>query len=248
MSNGIENKVVVITGGSSGLGEEMARHLAALGAKVVLGARREEKLQAIVSDIQSKGGTAEYFVTDVTKQSDVQALVQKAIDTYGQMDVIVNNAGLMSIAPLSAVKVEEWDRMIDINIKGVLYGIAAALPVFEKQESGHFINISSVAGVKVFSPGGTVYSGTKFAVRAISEGLRHEIGGKIRSTCIEPGAVDSELKHGTSHKEASDFVKGFYEEMAIPADSVARAVAFAIEQPADVDINEIVIRPTVQEF
>ena len=212
MSNGIENKVVVITGGSSGLGEEMARHLAALGAKVVLGARREEKLQAIVSDIQSKGGTAEYFVTDVTKQSDVQALVQKAIDTYGQMDVIVNNAGLMSIAPLSAVKVEEWDRMIDINIKGVLYGIAAALPVFEKQESGHFINISSVAGVKVFSPGGTVYSGTKFAVRAISEGLRHEIGGKIRSTCIEPGAVDSELKHGTSHKEASDFVKGFYED------------------------------------
>ena len=148
---------------------------------------------------------------------------------------------------MSETKVDEWDRMIDINVKGVLYGIAAALPVFRKQENGHFINLSSVAGVKVFSPGGTVYSGTKYAVRAISEGLRHEVGGKIRTTTIEPGAIDSELKHGSSHKESSDFVREFYKS-AIPSDSIARTIAFAIEQPADVDVNEIVIRPTVQDF
>ncbi len=159
----------------------------------------------------------------------------------------MNNAGLMSIAPMSEVKVEEWDRMIDINIKGVLYGIAAALPVFQRQNSGHFINIASVAGIKVFSPGGTVYSGTKFAVRAISEGLRHEVGGAIRTTTIEPGAVDSELKHGSSHKESVDNLNAFY-GIAIPSESVARAIAYAIEQPADVDINEIVLRPTVQDF
>ena len=154
---------------------------------------------------------------------------------------------LMSIAPLSELKVDEWDRMIDINIKGVLYGIAATLPVFQKQNFGHFINLASVAGLKVFSPGGTVYSGTKFAVRAISEGLRHEVGGTIRTTTIEPGAIESELKFGSSHKESSEFVTDFYKQ-AIPADSVARAIAYAIEQPADVDINEIVLRPTSQEF
>lgn len=248
MSNNIENKVVAITGGSSGIGEATARHLADLGAKIVLGARREDKLQAIVNDIKKNGGEAEYVVMDVTKRSDVEALVQKAVDTYGQLDAIVNNAGIMPIAPMSALKVDEWDRMIDINIKGVLYGIAAALPVFEKQESGHFINMSSIAGVKVFSPGGTVYSGTKFAVRAISEGLRHEVGGKIRTTCIEPGAIDSELKHGTSHGDSVAAVKNLYDNWAIPADSIARAIAYVIEQPADVDVNEIIIRPTVQDF
>ncbi len=160
---------------------------------------------------------------------------------------MINNAGLMAIAPMSEAKVEEWERMIDINIKGVLYGIAAALPVFQKQGAGHFINIASVAGVKVFSPGGTVYSGTKFAVRAISEGLRHEAGGAIRTTVISPGAVDSELKLGSSHAQSAKVVGEFYQQ-AIPADSVARAIAYAIEQPADVDINEIVLRPTVQEF
>lgn len=187
------------------------------------------------------------YQTDVTSQDDVKALIQGAIDTFGRLDVLVNNAGLMAIAPLSEGRVDEWDRMIDINIKGLLYGVAAALPVFQQQNSGHFINIASVAGLKVFSPGGTVYSGTKFAVRAISEGLRHEVGGRIRTTTIEPGAVDSELKFGSSHQASRDFVVDFYQQ-AIPADSVARAIAFAIEQPADVDINEIVLRPTVQDF
>ena len=245
--NNIENKVVVITGASSGLGEATARLLAKKGAKVALGARRTEKLQAIVHDLRAEGGQAEFIGMDITKPQEVQALIEKALSAFGQIDVLVNNAGLMSIAPLSELKVDEWDRMIDINIKGVLYGIAATLPVFQKQNFGHFINLASVAGIKVFSPGGTVYSGTKFAVRAISEGLRHEVGGTIRTTTIEPGAVESELKFGSSHKESSEFVTDFYKQ-AIPADSVARAIAYAIEQPADVDINEIVLRPTSQEF
>ena len=245
--NNIENKVIVITGASSGLGEATARLLAKKGAKVVLGARRTEKLQAIDHDIRAEGGQAEFIGMDITKPQEVQALIEKALSAFGQIDVLVNNAGLMSIAPLSELKVDEWDRMIDINIKGVLYGIAATLPVFQKQNFGHFINLASVAGLKVFSPGGTVYSGTKFAVRAISEGLRHEVGGTIRTTTIEPGAIESELKFGSSHKESSEFVTDFYKQ-AIPADSAARAIAYAIEQPADVDINEIVLRPTSQEF
>ncbi len=247
MENNIKNKVIVITGASSGLGEETAKHLAQKGAIVVLGARRADKLEQIVSDITSKGGKAIYQVTDVTNKAQVQRLVDLAVTTYGRIDVLINNAGIMPIAPMSEVRTDEWDNMIDINIKGVLYGIAAALPIFQKQESGHFINLGSVAGIKVFSPGGTVYSGTKYAVRAISDGLRHEVGGHIRSTTIEPGAVDSELKLSTNHQESSAGVNEFY-KMAIPAASVARAIAFAIEQPADVDINEIVIRPTVQDF
>ncbi|SHE74065.1 hypothetical protein SAMN04487965_0549 [Microbulbifer donghaiensis] len=247
MSENIANKVVVITGASSGLGEATARHLASLGAKVVLGARRADKLEKIAGEIRTAGGEAEYLKTDVTVPSEVQALVDKAVSAYGRLDVIINNAGLMAIAPISELKVDEWDRMIDINIKGVLYGVAAALPVFQQQKSGHFINISSVAGIKVFSPGGTVYSGTKYAVRAISDGLRHEVGGDIRTTTIEPGAVESELKYGSSHQESADMLGAFY-QLAIPSDSVARAIAYAIEQPANVDINEIVLRPTVQDF
>lgn len=247
MSNNISGKVVIITGASSGLGEATARHLAEKGARVVLAARRKDKLDALVAELVAAGGQTVAYQTDVTSQDDVKALIQGAIDTFGRLDVLVNNAGLMAIAPLSEGRVDEWDRMIDINIKGLLYGVAAALPVFQQQNSGHFINIASVAGLKVFSPGGTVYSGTKFAVRAISEGLRHEVGGRIRTTTIEPGAVDSELKFGSSHQASRDFVVDFYQQ-AIPAESVARAIAFAIEQPADVDINEIVLRPTVQDF
>ncbi|WP_431241720.1 SDR family oxidoreductase [Flavobacterium sp. P21] len=247
MDKNIKNKVVVITGASSGLGEATARHLAEKGAKVVLGARRTEHLERIVSDIKSAGGEAVYWATDVTKKEDVHALVHKGISTYGRIDVIINNAGIMPIAPMFDVRTDEWDNMIDINIKGVLYGIAVALPIFQKQKSGHIINLGSVAGIKVFSPGGTVYSGTKYAVRAISEGLRHEVGSIIRVTTIEPGAIDSELKNSTRHQESSVGVNEFY-KLAIPATSVARAITFAIEQPDDVDINEIVIRPTIQDF
>jgi NADP-dependent 3-hydroxy acid dehydrogenase YdfG len=247
MSNNISGKVVVITGASSGLGEVTARHLAALGASVVLGARRKENLDNIVSEITAKGGKAVAFATDVTVPAQVNALIQGALDSFGRIDVLVNNAGLMAIAPMAQGRTEEWERMIDINIKGVLYGIAAALPHMHKQDSGHIINISSVAGIKVFAPGGTVYSGTKYAVRAITEGLRMEVGGNIRTTIISPGAVDSELKHGSSDEASSKAVKDFYQQ-AIASDSVARAIAYAIEQPADVEINEVVLRPSVQDF
>ncbi|MGI9538299.1 MAG: SDR family oxidoreductase [Desulfocapsaceae bacterium] len=246
MNNNIEGKVVVITGGSSGLGEATARHLASKGAAVVLGARRLDKLEAIAADIRAEDGKAEVLATDVTRADDVKALVTKAVETYGRIDVLINNAGVMPLAPLNEGKVDEWDQMIDINIKGVLYGIAAALPLFESQNSGHFINLASVAGLKV-SPGGTVYSGTKFAVRAITEGLRVEVGGDIRTTTITPGLIESELQFGSSHQATSEFIQEVYKD-AISASSIAKAVAYAIEQPADVDINEIVLRPTVQEF
>lgn len=247
MSNQIAGKVVVITGASSGIGETTARHLASLGAKVVLAARRLDKLETIANEIKASGGEVEIAQTDVTKQTDLVALIGKAQASFGRVDVMINNAGLMSIAPIAELKVDEWDRMIDINIKGVLYGIAAALPVFQKQGSGHFINISSVAGIKVFSPGGTVYSGTKFAVRAISDGLRHEVGGSIRTTTIEPGVVDTELKHGSSDSQSAAMLNEFY-KISIPARSIAKAIAYAIEQDPDVDVNEIVIRPTIQDF
>jgi len=247
MSQAIAGKVVVITGASSGLGAATARHLGALGASVVLGARRTEQLNSIAAEITAAGGKAAVVQTDVTVAADVQRLVDTAISTFGKIDVLINNAGLMAIAPLDALKVDEWERMIDINIKGVLYGIAAALPHFRAQGSGHFINVSSVAGHKVISPGGTVYSGTKFAVSAISEGLRHEVGGAIRTTVISPGAVDTELQSGSSHAQSAAHLKEFY-KIAIPAETVARAVAYAIEQPDGVDLNEIVLRPTLQDF
>ena len=247
MENPIKNKVIVITGASSGLGEATAKYLAAKGGIVVLGARRAANLDNITFAINSAGGTAYYQVTDATRKEDVQALVDKAVSTYGRLDVMINNAGIMPIAPMIEVRTNEWDAMIDLNIKGVLYGIAAALPVFMKQQSGHFITLGSVAGVKVFAPGGTVYSGTKYAVRAICEGLREEVKPNIRTTTIEPGSIDTELKLTTSHKESAKKIAEFY-KMAIPADTVARAIAFAIEQPLDVDINEIILRPTVQVF
>ena len=245
MSN-IEGKVVVITGASSGLGEATARLLASKGAKVFLGARRKERLDAIVAEIERAGGTAGAMPVDVTKRSEVEAFVQGAITKFGRMDVLVNNAGLMALGPLEKTLVDEWDRMVDINIKGVLYGVAAALPVFARQKGGHIINIASVAGHKV-SMGGAVYCATKHAVRALSEGIRQETDG-IRTTIISPGAVQSELPMGISDPETAAGIKEFYRLMAIPADAVARAIAFAIEQPADVDINEILLRPTAQEM
>lgn len=246
VNEGIQDKVVLITGGSTGLGAETARLLAACGAKVAVAARRKDKLDEVVAGIETAGGTARAYTLDVTDKAQVEAVVANIVVDFGRLDVLVNNAGLMPIRPMSEVNTDEWDQMIDVNLKGVLYGIAAALPRFLAQESGHIINLSSVAGIKVFAPGGTVYSGTKFAVSAISEGLRQEVGDKVRVTSIEPGAVDSDLKLGTSGT-AKDTVLDFYRQ-AIPAASVARAIAFAIEQPAEVDVNAIVLRPTAQQF
>lgn len=247
MQENILDKVVVITGSSSGLGEATARYLSERGAKIVLGARRKDRLDVIVKDITAYNGQAIAVKTDVTVRDDVEALVTAAIEKFGKVDVLINNAGIMSLSSINQLKIDEWDRMIDINIKGVLYGVAAALPHFEKQGYGHFINISSVAGHKV-SPLGSVYSATKFAVRAFSEGLRSEVSDGIRTTIISPGFVDTELKQHTSDPNISKALSGFYEANQIPAESVARAISYAIEQPNDIDINEILLRPTVQEF
>ena len=242
----IENKVVIITGASSGLGEATARKLAKNGAKLMLAARREDRLKNLVSEIQQNGGTAKYQITDVSDRSQVEALAKATKDAYGRIDVLVNNAGLMPLSPLAEAKVDEWDRMVDVNIKGVLYSIAAVMPVMLQQESGHIVNISSVAGHKVF-PAGAVYCATKFAVKAISEGIRLESDGKIRSTNISPGAVDTELTNTISHNETAKNVDQLY-GVAIDADAIARAIAYAIEQPSDVDVNEMIIRPTKQEL
>ncbi len=248
MSN-IENKVVVITGASSGLGEAAARHLAANGAKLVLAARRADRLTTLVAEIETKGGQALAITTDVAKRDDVENLIRQATAKFGHVDVLINNAGVMPLAPMVRGKVDEWDQMIDVNIKGVLYGIAAVLPGMQARKAGHIINLSSVAGLKVSGGLGTVYSATKFAVKAISEGLRTEVAGdNIRVTTLYPGAIDSELKHGSSDVASDAAMQAFYQANEIPADSIARAIAYAIEQPADVAINEITIRPTRQEF
>ena len=240
----IQNKVVIITGASSGLGEATARRLAKGGAKLMLAARREERLQALADDINQAGGTAKYQPTDVTDRDQVEALAKATHQAYGRIDVLVNNAGLMPLSPLAALKVDEWEKMVDVNIKGVLYGVAAVLPIMKQQESGHIINLSSVAGHQVF-PSGVVYCATKFAVKAISEGIRLESDGDIRATNISPGAVDTELTSTISHKESAKNADQMY-GVAIDADAIARAIAYAIEQPGDVDINEMIIRPTKQ--
>ncbi|MDZ7967661.1 MAG: SDR family oxidoreductase [Nostoc sp. DedSLP03] len=242
----IENKVVIITGASSGLGEATAKRLAASGAKLMLAARREDRLKDLVGAIAKSGGTATYKVTDVADSAQVEALAKETLSTYSRIDVLINNAGLMPLSALDQVKVDEWERMIDINIKGVLYGIAAVLPIMRQQKSGHVINLSSVAGHKVF-PGAAVYCATKYAVRAISEGLRLESNGEIRSTNISPGAVATELGNTITDKDAAAGINQLY-EIAIDADAIARAIAYAIEQPSDVDVNEIIIRPTRQEL
>nr|WP_025828256.1 SDR family oxidoreductase [Acetobacter persici] len=242
----LAGKIVAITGASSGIGEAAARHLAQQGAKVVLAARRFERLESIVAAIKADGGEASAIPTDVTHPEDLQKLVKHAIDEHGRLDVMVNNAGLGAVAPISALLIDEWDRMIDINLKGLLYGVAAALPVFEAQGSGHFVNIASVAGFNV-QPNAAVYSGTKFAVRAISEGLRQELGRVIRTTIISPGAIATELGNGTTHEESVALLSNFA-GIAISPDAIARAIAFAIGQPSDVDVSEIVVRPVAQEF
>jgi NADP-dependent 3-hydroxy acid dehydrogenase YdfG len=246
LAQGIKDKVVVITGASSGLGEATARRLAQEGAKLVLGARRLERLQTLAEELSL--GDDSVVQTDVTNYEQIRRLVDHAVQTHGRVDAIINNAGLMPLSPLEALKVEDWDRTIDVNLKGVLYGIAAALPHMKKQQRGHVINVSSVAGHKV-SPGGAVYSATKYGVRVISEALRQEVKPyNIRTTVISPGAVATELPASVTEPDVAENVNALYESVAVPADSFANMVAFAMSQPEDVDVNEILYRPTAQEL
>jgi NADP-dependent 3-hydroxy acid dehydrogenase YdfG len=248
MNNNIEGKIVVITGASSGLGEATARLLSAQGAGVVLGARRIDRLRALTDELSRRGRKAFAVPTDVIQHDQVKRLVDAAVQTYGRIDVMINNAGLMPQAPLERLKIDEWNLMIDVNIKGVLYGIAAALPHMKQQKAGHFINVSSVAGHRV-GPGFAVYAATKHAVRALSEGLRQEVKPyNIRTTVISPGAVATELPNTVTDPQAAERIRKFYAEVAIPAESFARAVAFAMSQPEEVDVNEILFRPTRQEL
>ena len=241
----IKDKVVVITGASSGLGEAAARALADGGAKLVLGARRMDRLKALAGELSLGEGAA--VETDVSNYDQVKHLVDQAVKLHGRVDVILNNAGLMPLSPLDRLKVDEWDRMIDVNIKGVLYGIAAVLPHMKARKSGHIINVSSVAGHKV-SPGTSVYAATKHAVRVITEGLRQEVKPyNIRTTIISPGAVASELLGGITEKDVAENFSSV-RDWAIPASSFASMVLFAMSQPENVDVNEILFRPTVQDY
>ena len=242
--SGIEGKVVVITGASSGIGEATALLLAERGAKVVLGARRSERLEALAARIANVGGEVAYAYTDVRRRADLSNLVRLACERYGKLDVLINNAGVGPISPLDDLRVDDWDEMIDVNLKGVLYGIAAALPVFRQQGFGHFVNIASTAGYRIV-PNQSVYAGTKVAVRVISEGLRQEAGAKLRVTIVSPGATESNFTDSVHNAEVRAQLAAS-SALAMPPEAIARAIAFAIKQPAEIDVNEMVIRPTAQ--
>jgi NADP-dependent 3-hydroxy acid dehydrogenase YdfG len=250
-SSGIKDKVVVITGASSGIGEATALLLAERGAKVVLGARGPNRLKALAARIADAGGEVAYAPTDVKRREDVTNLVKLACERYRKVDVLVNNAGIMPVSPLDDLRVEDWEEMIDVNIKGLLYGIAAALPVFRKQGFGHFVNTASTAGHKTV-PNQSVYSGTKFAVRAISEGLRQEAGDKLRVTIISPGFVRTNFTDSVTNPEVRAKLAESRDKFAMPPDAIARAIAFAIEQLSEkvritieVGRNECTRRPRI---
>ena len=244
MSN-IEGKVVVITGASSGIGEATALLLAERGAHVVVGARRTERLEKLVADINARSGSARFLAVDVTSREDTQAFVDFAKAEFGRLDVLVNNAGVMPLSNMAEVKVDEWDRMIDVNIRGVLHGIAAVLPDMKARGNGQIVNVASV-GAHVVVPTGAVYCATKYAVWAISEGLRQE-NPDIRVTTISPGVVATELGDDISDATARDYVKELRKKALTP-DAIARAIAYAVEQPDEVDVNEVIVRPTVSAF
>ena len=235
------SKTILITGASSGIGEATARHLAASGHQVILGARRTDRLEKLAAEIREAGGTAEFQTLDVASMESMQSFADFALEKFGKIDVILNNAGVMPLSPLHELKINEWNQMIDVNIRGVLHGIAAVLPHMQERKSGHIINVSSIGGFQVW-PTCAVYSGTKFAVRAISEGLRLE-NKEVRVTIISPGVVESELAHTISDPGTREMIEDF-RAVALKADAIARAIAYAIEQPGDVDVNEIIIRPT----
>jgi NADP-dependent 3-hydroxy acid dehydrogenase YdfG len=241
----IEGKVVAITGASSGIGEAAARLLAERGAKVVVGARRSERLEKLVAAIQAKNGEARFRTLDVTSREDMKAFMDFGKAGFGRVDVLVNNAGIMPLSPMTALKVDEWDRMIDVNIRGVLNGIAAVLPDMKARGSGHIVNVASI-GAHVVVPTAAVYSATKFAVWAISEGLRQE-NPDIRVTTISPGVVATELGDDISDQSAKQLL-GDLLKTALTPDAIARAIAYAVEQPDDVDVNEVIVRPTTSSF
>ncbi|MBB5686566.1 SDR family oxidoreductase [Sphingobium boeckii] len=236
----LHNKIILITGASSGIGEATARHLAALGAHVVLGARRTQRLEALVAEIRSSGGRASFRALDVTDPASMNAFIDFALEINGTIDTLINNAGVMPLSPFAAGKVLEWNRMIDVNIRGVLHGIAAALPVMKRQGHGHFVNLSSIGGHRVWQSCG-VYSATKFAVRAISEGLRLE-HDDIRVTIVSPGVVESELADTISDPQAREDMRAF-RAIALSPDAIARAIGYVVSEPDDVDVNEIIVRP-----
>jgi NADP-dependent 3-hydroxy acid dehydrogenase YdfG len=242
----LTGKVVIVTGASSGIGEATALLLAGRGAEVVLGARRTDKLEAIVARIVAGGGQAASLALDVTRREDLSRAVTFAIERFGRLDVLVSNAGIAPISRFDDLRVEDWEAMIDVNLRGVLYGIAAALPVFRRQGAGHFVNVVSTSGLKIVPLQG-VYAGTKNAVRTISEALRQEAGDKLRVTVVSPGFVRTNLSDSMSHApEVKAMIDAQSDGMAIPPDAIARAIAFAIEQPAEVDVGDIVVRPTAQ--
>jgi NADP-dependent 3-hydroxy acid dehydrogenase YdfG len=248
MTNNIAGKVIIVTGASSGMGAAAARHLAGHGASIVLAARRTDRIEGIVDDITGSGGQAIAVETDVTRLEDMQRLAKAAIDAFGRIDVLMNNAGLMPLSPLERLKVDEWNQMIDVNLRGVLHGIAAVLPHMQERKSGHIITTASVAAYKVF-PASAVYSATKFALRGLTEGLRQEVKPyNIRTTLISPGAVTTELLDHISEADVQSANQDYVGKVGIPAESFARMVAFAVSQPDDVDVNEIVFRPTAQEL
>jgi len=243
--SGIEGKVVAITGASSGIGEATALRLAGRGAKVVLGARRADRLQSLAERIEKAGGEAAYRLTDVKRRDDLSNLVGLACERFGELDVLVSNAGIGPISLLDDLRVEDWEEMIDINLKGVLYGVAAALPVFRKQGFGHFVTVVSTAGLKIV-PMQSVYAATKNAVRTLCEGLRQEAGANLRVTTVSPGFVHTDFADSMTNPDVKAQIVATRDKMAIPPDAIARVIAFAIEQPADVDVGEIVVRPTAQ--
>lgn len=234
-------KVILITGASSGIGAGIARELAAGGALLLLGARREARLAALADELRFSGAEVAVQALDVPRRDSVQRFIDRALQQWGRIDVMINNAGVMPLSPMASLKVEEWEQMVDVNIKGVLYGIAAVLPPMLARESGHIINIASIGALSV-SPTAAVYCATKFAVRAISEGLRQE-NRQLRVTCVHPGVVESELADSITDPTAAEAMKS-YRAIALQPDAIGRAVRYAIEQPEDVDVNEIVVRPT----
>jgi NADP-dependent 3-hydroxy acid dehydrogenase YdfG len=242
----LTGKVVAITGASSGIGEATALLLAERGAKVVLGARRTDRLAALAARIAAAGGVVAFRSTDVRQRADMEALVALAREQFGQLDVLVSNAGLGLISRFDELQVEEWEQMIDVNVKGVLYGIAAALPGFRQQGSGHFVQVLSTSGLKIVPLQG-VYAGTKNAVRTLTEALRQEAGPALRVTNVSPGFVHTDFAEAMTNPEVRAATLAKRDQLAIGPEAIARAIAFAIEQPADVEVGDLVVRPTAQD-